>query len=132
MFIEVGHKQLALTRPYMNKRRKSRNEEKLWNNKLIGRLLLTVTVTDSKLFTFRNKLVIYIAAFFVLNNWKNHGQIDEIHEIIKLEKICASTAENSHNLGANLIIEISLILRSAHVVSRVQDRFVFYINNYID
>ena len=41
-------------------------------------------------------------------------------------------AENPRNLGAHRIIEISSVLRSAHVVSRDQDKFVFYVNNYIN
>ena len=41
-------------------------------------------------------------------------------------------AENPRNLGAHRIIEVSLVLRSAHVVPRDQDRMVFYVNNYID
>ena len=44
----------------------------------------------------------------------------------------ALTAENPHNLGAYRIIGISLVLCNAHVVPRDQDKFVFYINNYID
>ncbi len=52
--------------------------------------------------------------------------------MIELEKMRALIAENPHNLGAHRIIEISLILRSAHVVPRDQDKGVFYVNNYID
>ncbi len=52
--------------------------------------------------------------------------------MVELDKWHASTAENSHNLGADYIIEISLVLHSAYVVLRDQDRIVFYVNNYID
>ena len=44
----------------------------------------------------------------------------------------ALTAENSRNLGAHWIIEISPVLRSTYVVPRNQDKFMFYVNNYID
>ena len=44
----------------------------------------------------------------------------------------ALTAENPRNFGAYWIIEISSILRNAHMVPRDQDNFVFYLNNYID
>ncbi len=44
----------------------------------------------------------------------------------------ASIAKNPLNLSAYWIIEISLVLCNAHVVSRNQDRVVFYVNNYID
>ena len=42
------------------------------------------------------------------------------------------TMENPRNLGAHQIIEISLILHSAHVVPKNQDKFMFQVNNYID
>ena len=52
--------------------------------------------------------------------------------MIELEKICALTADNLRNLGAHQIIEISSVLHSTHLVPEDQDKFVFYINNYID
>ena len=44
----------------------------------------------------------------------------------------ALTTENPRNLGAHWIIEIFLVLCSAHLVPKDQDKFVFYVNNYID
>ncbi len=52
--------------------------------------------------------------------------------MIELEKMRTSIAKNPRNLSAHRIFEISLILRSAHVVSRDQDKVVFYVNNYIN
>ena len=52
--------------------------------------------------------------------------------MVELDKWHASMAENPRNLGAHRIIEVSLVLRSAHVIPRDQDRMVFYVNNYID
>ena len=43
----------------------------------------------------------------------------------------ALTAKNLYNVGAHQIIEISSILYSAHIFPKDQDKFVFYINNYI-
>ena len=79
----------------------SSNKGKLWNGKQIGSLLLTVTVADPKQFTPKCKPVIYIGAFVELYNWKNGGQIDEIHRIIELEKMHALIAENLRNLGTH-------------------------------
>ena len=42
------------------------------------------------------------------------------------------TAENLHNLNTYQIIEILSVPRNAHMVPRDQNKFVFYINNYID
>ena len=52
--------------------------------------------------------------------------------MIELEKMCASTAKNPCNLGAYWIIEISLSPPSAYLISRDQDKFVFYVNKYIN
>ncbi len=43
-----------------------------------------------------------------------------------------SITKNLCNLGAYRIIEISLVLGSAYMVSTDQDKVVFYINNYIN
>ena len=108
------------------------NKEKTWNGKLIGRLLLTMTVADLERFTPKGKSVTYTGAFVELWNWRNGGHVHKIHGMIELEKMRASTAKNPRNLGAHRIIEITLVLRSPHVVPRNQDKFVFYVNNYID
>lgn len=42
------------------------------------------------------------------------------------------TTENSYNLSAPQIIEILLVLHNAHIVSRDQNKFIFYVNNYIN
>ena len=42
------------------------------------------------------------------------------------------TIENPRNLDAYRIIAILLVLRSAYVVLRDQNKFVFYVNNYIN
>ena len=91
-----------------------------------------MSVADPERFTPKGKPITYTGVFVELYNWKNSGQVHEIHGMIKLEKMRASTAENLCNLGAYRIIEISSVLRSAHVVSRDQDKFVFYVNNYIN
>ncbi len=52
--------------------------------------------------------------------------------MIELEKMHTLIAENPRNLGSHWIIKISSILHSAYVVSRDQDKVMFYDNNYID
>ena len=91
-----------------------------------------MTVIDPKRFTAKGKPITYIGAFVKLYKWRNRGQVYEIYGMVELDKWHASTAENPRNLGAHRIIEVSLVLRSAHVVPRDQDRMVFYVNNYID
>ena len=94
------------------------NEKKPWNRKQIGKLLLIVIVADLKWFRAKSKPIIYTGAFVELYKWKNRGQVNEIHGIVKLNKWHATIAENPRNLGAHCIIEVFLILRCAHVVPR--------------
>ena len=109
-----------------------RNEGMPWNSKLIKKLLLIITMANLKLFILKNKLVIYIRKFVELYNKRNCRQVHEIYGIMELEKMRASIIENSHNLGTDWMIEILLVLHNANIVPRDQDRFVFYINNYIN
>ena len=89
-------------------------------------------MADPKRFIFKRKPVTFTGVFVEVYNWKNHGQVHEIYAIIELVKMHASTAENFRNFGAHRMIEISSVLRSAHVIPKDQDKFVFYVNNYID
>ncbi len=108
------------------------NDRKPWNGKQIGKLLLIVTIADPERFTDKGKSITYIGAFVELYNWRNRGQVHEIHGMVELEKMRGSTAKHPRNLGAHCIVEISSILRGAHVVPRDQERIVFYVNNYIN
>ena len=89
-------------------------------------------MADPEQFTLNGKPVTYTGAFVELYNWRNRGQVHEIHGMIELEKMRASTIENSRNLGAHRIIEISSVLCNAHMVPRNQDKFLIYVSNYID
>ena len=91
-----------------------------------------MTVADLERFTAKGKPITYTGAFVKLYKQRNRRQVYEIHGMVELNKWHALTAENPRNLGAHRIIEVSSILRNAHVVLRDQDRMVFYVNNYID
>ena len=52
--------------------------------------------------------------------------------MIELKKMHALTAENLYNLIVHRIIVILLVLHNAHVTPRDLNKFVYYINNYID
>ena len=52
----------------MNEKRKNENKKKPWNGKLIGELLLTMTVINPEQFTSKGKWVIYIRSFVKLYN----------------------------------------------------------------
>ena len=94
--------------------------------------MLIVTVADPERFTSKGKPVTYTRAFVEFYNWRNGGQVYQIHGMIELEKMRALTAKNFPNLSAYQIIEILLVLRSVYMVLGDQDKFVFYVNNYIN
>ena len=91
-----------------------------------------MTIADSEWFTAKGKPITYIKAFVELYKWRNRKQVYEMHGMVELDKWHASIAENTFNLGAHCIIEVFLVLHSAHVIPRDQDKLVFYINNYIN
>ena len=89
-------------------------------------------MADAECFIPKDKPVSYIGVFIKLYKWKNHAQVYEIHRMVKLKKMRTLTMENPRNLDVHQIIEISLILHSAYAVFKDQNKFVFYVNNYID
>lgn len=95
-------------------------------------MLLIITITNSEQFISKDMVVIYIGIFVKLYNWRNCSQVQEIYRMIEYKKICALIKKNPRNLGTHQMIEISLVLHSAHIVPRYEDKFVFYINDYID
>lgn len=52
--------------------------------------------------------------------------------MIKLKKIPILIAENFYNLSIYEIIKILLILYNTYIIFRDQDKFVFYVNSYIN
>lgn len=91
-----------------------------------------MTIANPEQFDLKDKPVTYIGAFVKLDNQWNYAQVHEMYEIIELVKIRFLTAKNSYNLCAYWIIDISLLLYNTHVIPKNQDKFVFYVNNYID
>ena len=89
-------------------------------------------MADPKRFILKDKLVTYIGAFVELYIWKNGRQVYDIHRMIEVKKMRALTIKNSGNLNAHQIIEISLVLHITHMFPKNQDKFMFYINSYID
>lgn len=108
------------------------NDRKLWNEKKVEKLLLTVTVADPERFTTKSQPIIFTKAFVKLYNWGNFKQIHKIYKMVRLQKWRASTAKNPRNFDAHCIVKISSILHSAYIVCKDQEKFEFYVSNYID
>ena len=93
---------------------------------------MIVTVADSEQLFNKSKLITYIGTFVKLYNWKNCRQVHKTYTMVEFEKMRALMAKYLCNLGTNHIIKISSIFYSAHVISKDQERTVFYVNKYID
>ena len=80
--------------------------------------MLIIIVTDSQWFILKSKSVIYIEVFIKIYNWRNRKQVHKIPLIIELQKKCALIEKNLHNLGANQMMKILLVLHSIYMISR--------------
>lgn len=89
-------------------------------------------MADSEWFILKRKPIIYIRAFIELYNKKNSGPLYEIQKMVRFKKIYALTTKNSYNLGNYWMVEISHILHIAYIVLENYNKFVFYVNKYID
>ncbi len=58
-------------------------------------------MADPEQFTLKGKPVTYNGVFVEFYNWRNHGQVHEIHGMIKLKEMRTLIAENLRNLGAS-------------------------------
>lgn len=56
----------------------------------------------------------------------------KVNKIIKLQMMCFLTLQIFYDLGGYYIIEILLVLSSAYMILRDQEKFMFYVINYID
>lgn len=108
------------------------NERKLQNNNLIEKLLLTMAIINLEWFTLKDRLFIYIRILVELYNQKNQKSVNEIYEIIELEKMYTTITKNLCNHGAHQIIKILQIQDNTYMVYSNKDKFVFYIINYIN
>lgn len=89
-------------------------------------------MADPEKFIFKSKPVTYTEAFVKFYNKMNHRQVYKLYKIIELVKLRILITKKFCNLGVYQIIEILLVFRSAHIIPKNQDKFVFYVNNYID
>lgn len=73
---------------------------------------------DLEKFTFKSKPVTYIKVFVKLYNKMNHRQVYKLYKIIEFVKLRTLTIKNFCNLGIYQIIEILLVFRNTHIISR--------------
>ena len=86
------------------------DKRSLWGGKMIGKLLLTVTVANLQQLDQKERPVIYTGVFVEIYNWCYRGLVHKTHRMIKLEKYLISKAENLLNLGNQQFYKISKVL----------------------
>ena len=94
------------------------DERSSWGGKLVGRLLLTVTVADPQQLDQKGKPVMYTGAFVEICNWRSKKLVHKIYGIVELKKYPILKAENFLNLGGQQFYKISKVLQSAYIVPR--------------
>lgn len=83
---------------------------------MIGKILLTISVTDIEKFNHKDKPVLYSRAFIELHYWRNHRLMHEIYRMVEVEKYFVSRVENSQKLDTYRFYEIPSILCSIHIM----------------
>ncbi len=108
--------------------------ERPMQGRLVGQILITVTVVDIGRCDPSGKPLRYSGSMVELWRPRNHGRPDIIHGMIEVEKVHLSQPLNSVSQAPRKIFDMCHILRSVHLVParREANHEVCYINNYID
>ena len=100
------------------------------DGKLLGQLHVIATVQDPERTDDKNKPVRYCGALLKLPRPRNKGIPNEILGMMELQPWTEGRAKTPRMLGSMRFYDVSLILRSVHVVPDGKDGC--YINNYGD
>ena len=104
-----------------------------WNEKMMNRLNLILTIKDLR--NFRNNFdsTKYIETLISLLRMRNKIQINSIHDMMKVEKWHQTIEINRRFLENRRFYVLSSLVRNAHVISRTKNiDDIDYINNMID
>lgn len=101
--------------------------------KLIGQVMLLVTVRDMAHRKCNGKYPEYHAALLSTFRLRHGGRPDPVHGMIEIEIPPKNTARSPRYLGRNRFYDLPTIDRSAHIVpATLTSGTIFYVNNYID
>ena len=100
--------------------------------KMVGQLQLIMTVVDPERRDTKGSFVRYTGALIELLRFWNSGAVNHQHGMVEVETWLQGNARNPRGIGARRIYQMSMILRSAHIVPTGLQDGVYYINNYID
>ena len=98
----------------------------------IGRLILLFTVVDHERRDDQNKYRRYSGVFLERFKWKNQGVPLQSHGMLEVEVQPASKSLHPRKLGGRRAYDISVVIRSAHLVPKDTELTTFYVNNFID
>ena len=101
------------------------------NDKLMKQLQIIITVHDSLHQDDNEKSVQYSRTLIELLKLKNNEVLDALHDMIEVEQWSKNTVKKSRYLECWRFYNMSIILRSAHLIS-IESKKFFYVNNYID
>ena len=101
---------------------------------LIEQLLTIFTIidSDSDRCDDQNRRNCYQDALVKTLKWRNQDISDEIHDMIKIERISSSKRQDDSNARARRLWSLSIIKRSVHVIFIDENDKRFYINNYVN
>jgi hypothetical protein len=109
----------------------TKTDGSLLGGKRVGQLQAIVTVIDHQRHDTNGTVVQYTGALIDLLRFRHGGNVHSIHGMIEAEDWPQATSQSSRNIGYRCFFDMSMILRSAHVIPSGNDG-TYYINNYVD
>ena len=109
------------------------DESYSWNERMMSRLNLILTIKDSRNFRDNFDSTKYIETLISLLRMRNKAQINSIHDMMKVKKWHQTIEINRRFLKNRRFYVLSSLIRNAHVISRTKNiDDIDYINNMID
>lgn len=96
------------------------------------KLLVTVTIANREYFSFQSKTVTYIGVFFEFFNQSNYRQVYVINKRVGIKEMYSLTRKKFFKIYVYQIIEIFFALNYPYIISKNQEKLIFYLNNHID
>ena len=97
----------------------------------VGQIQAIITVIDGSQHDDKGATVQYMAAFIELLRLRDKGWVHHIHSMVEVKDWPIVHSQNPRNIGHRRFFDMSMILRSAHIVP-TGTTGVYYINNYVD
>ena len=103
------------------------------DGRLVGQLLVTLTVVDKGCRDDRGVHPKYTGSMVATRRYRNAGKFHDIHGMIEVEEWLQSTVRTPRILTGRRFYKLTNIIRSAHLIpGRCNGKDIFYVNNYID